>query len=66
MAIDDRTDTHPPAPIHEEHYCEHPGCNEWGGLGYSRMRGEPMRWWCTEHYPHWTDAERAKRGVLSA
>lgn len=49
---DDRTDTHPAAPVHYEHYCEHEGCNRWGSLGFSRSRSEPVHWWCAEHYPH--------------
>lgn len=36
-----------PSGIHE-HYCEHPGCEKWGGLGYSRMKEAP-RWFCHEH-----------------
>lgn len=52
MAIDDRTPTHPAAPVHVEHWCEHPGCNEWGGFGHYRLKGEPTRWWCWEHYPY--------------
>lgn len=35
-----------------EHYCEHSGCNEWGGFGFSPSRSAPVRWWCWEHYPH--------------
>lgn len=37
----------------EEHYCEHPGCKKWGGLGYSKSKVEKPRWWCAEHYPYW-------------
>ncbi len=36
MAIE-QTETHPHAP--DEHYCEHPGCSEWGGFGMARSRG---------------------------
>lgn len=61
---EDRTDTRPPTP--DEHYCEHAGCNAWGGLGFARSKGEPVRWWCAVHYPHWTDEEQAKRGALPA
>lgn len=50
MSIEDRTDTHPGRI--EEHYCEHPGCNTWGGFGLARTKGEPVRWWCWEHYPY--------------
>lgn len=31
-----------------EHLCEHPGCNEWGGLGYSVGKQAP-HWFCREH-----------------
>ena len=30
------------------HYCEHPGCKEWGGWGYSRTK-QDTRWFCFEH-----------------
>lgn len=38
--------------VHENHWCEHPGCQRWGGLGYSKSKAEKSRWWCLEHYPH--------------
>ncbi len=31
-----------------EHYCEHPGCKKWGGLGYDIGKGE-TKWFCFEH-----------------
>lgn len=64
MAIDDRTDIHPHVP--EEHYCEHSSCTKWGSLGYSSGRSSDLRWWCAQHYPHWTEEERRRRGTLSA
>jgi hypothetical protein len=64
MASDDRTLTHPTAPVHAAHYCEHPGCNEWGGLGFVRMKGEQGNWWCAHHYPHWREDIRAKFEAL--
>lgn len=64
MALDDRTDTFPHVP--DEHYCEHAGCNAWGGFGFARSKGEPVRWWCAEHYPHWTPEEQARRRALPA
>jgi hypothetical protein len=30
------------------HYCEHEGCREWGGWGYSRTRLE-THWFCYMH-----------------
>ena len=30
------------------HYCEHEGCREWGGLGYS-IGKQATRWFCREH-----------------
>lgn len=44
--------------IHENHWCEHPGCRGWGGFGYSQNKVEKPHWWCWEHYPHKTDASR--------
>lgn len=38
-------------PVHENHYCEHPGCKEWGGFGFSRPPKAPARWYCWEHRP---------------
>lgn len=32
------------------HYCEHPGCERWGGFGYSRAKTEISSWHCWEHY----------------
>lgn len=26
-----------------EHYCEHPGCKEWGSWGYSRLQRTLVR-----------------------
>ncbi|MBP2560874.1 hypothetical protein J2857_003643 [Neorhizobium galegae] len=49
---EERTTTHPSAPVHFEHWCEVEGCNKWGGLGFGKG-AQPMRWWCAEHYPHW-------------
>jgi hypothetical protein len=31
-----------------DHYCEHPGCKEWGSFGFARGRGEP-KWFCRGH-----------------
>ena len=31
-----------------EHGCEHPGCERWGGFGYS-VAGRPSRWYCGTH-----------------
>lgn len=64
MAIDDRTPTHPAAPVHAEHYCEHPGCDRWGSFGFARMAGEQGTWHCAKHYPYWTDEERRRRAAL--
>ena len=30
-----------------EHWCEHPGCKEWGGWGFAR--GKATVWFCYEH-----------------
>lgn len=37
--------------IHENHWCEHPGCRKWGGWGFNRSKAEKPNWWCPEHYP---------------
>lgn len=37
--------------IHENHWCEHPGCKKWGGFGFSRSKAERSSWHCWEHYP---------------
>ncbi len=33
------------------HYCEHPGCKEWGayGFGCQLLKGIRGRWFCREH-----------------
>jgi hypothetical protein len=36
-----------------EHYCEHPGCKEWGSWGYARTK-QDTRWFC---YSHKADGE---------
>lgn len=41
------TEYRTPAGIFE-HWCEHPGCKEWGSWGYSRTKHE-TRWFCREH-----------------
>jgi len=60
--MDDRTDTHPGRL--EEHYCETPGCDLWGGMGYSSSRSQPARWWCWEHYPYKTPGKPTAYGSL--
>ena len=35
-----------------EHYCEHPGCRQWGGWGFPR--GRRTVWFC---YAHREDGE---------
>ena len=47
--IDDRTDTHPAAPI-AERWCMHPECKKWGSFGRDRGRGV-SEYWCCEHLP---------------
>ena len=39
-----------------EHYCEQPGCSQWGGWGYSR--GKTTIWFCGEHRD---DGERVQK-----
>lgn len=33
----------------ENHWCEHPGCTQWGGLGFARFKTDIPRWYCFEH-----------------
>ena len=39
------------APKLYVHYCEEPGCNQWGSLGNSSSKLVPVRWWCKKHFP---------------
>ncbi|WP_411033866.1 hypothetical protein [Shinella sp. BYT-45] len=64
MATDDKADTNQHVP--EEHYCEEPGCAEWGGFGLARSKGEPVRWWCWEHYPYKEPGSTRSSGTLQA
>jgi len=40
-------------PLAFMHYCEHPGCKEWGSYGFgvklNREKPIPGRWFCFEH-----------------
>ncbi len=47
--------------IHINHYCSHPGCKKWGGLGYSNNKIDAPQWWCSEHYPYWDVPRSAAR-----
>ncbi len=38
------------AGIHEDHYCEHPGCKRWGCYGFEQDR-LMAKWFCREHQP---------------
>jgi hypothetical protein len=33
-----------------EHWCQYPGCKNWGSRGYDRGKGE-TDWYCFEHRP---------------
>ena len=37
------------------HLCEHPGCKQWGGWGFSSGKGQ-SRWYC---YAHREDGEKS-------
>ena len=45
-------------------FCEHPGCDKWGGFGFSVSKVAPARWWCARHYPYWPDSVKAKYAAL--
>ncbi|WP_085044203.1 hypothetical protein [Ensifer aridi] len=34
------------------HYCEHPGCMNWGSFGFAVGKAEP-NWFRCEHRPEW-------------
>lgn len=34
------------------HWCEHPGCSNWGAFGYARVRSAPVAWYCFDHRDH--------------
>jgi len=56
--MDDSRTAQPEASIHVNHWCEHPGCDRWGGFGRSNSRNEPSKWWCSEHYPYWGEIRK--------
>ncbi|MFS2179554.1 hypothetical protein ACCC98_27005 [Rhizobium pisi] len=59
--------TAPGANLLFEHYCEEPGCQEWGGFGNSPSPSVPTRWWCWTHFPHKPyEQEQALRRKLEA
>jgi hypothetical protein len=35
------------AGVHDEHWCEYPGCRAWGSFGYA-IKAE-TRWYCGAH-----------------
>lgn len=61
---DDTTRSAPPG-IYEQ-YCEHPGCKEWGGFGFTVSKSAPMHWWCWEHYPYKEPGKTTASGSLSS
>jgi hypothetical protein len=36
--------------VHVNHWCEHPGCQQWGGFGFERDKMK-TDWFCIEHRP---------------
>ena len=67
MSDETRTATHPFPPTYFEHYCEHPGCDEWGLLGNEPVKGQ-QSFWCWPHFPdeEWKAARRKDREALHA
>lgn len=47
---DEKSNGQKAASIHEEHWCQHPGCQRWVSFGYDRGKGA-IDWWCAEHRP---------------
>ncbi|PZM08850.1 hypothetical protein [Rhizobium tubonense] len=41
----------------QTHFCEHPGCENWGGFGYDVEMGE-TQWFCGGH--KWDDYRLGK------
>lgn len=46
---DDQTSTAAAAPVHFEHYCDHPGCTKWGLFG--KERGRMITEWSLRRAP---------------
>ncbi|MDK1386533.1 hypothetical protein QN224_14065 [Sinorhizobium sp. 8-89] len=41
------------------HYCQEPGCREWGSFGFALGKGKP-KWYCLVHRPEvWPPAKLA-------
>ncbi|WP_105434890.1 hypothetical protein [Neorhizobium tomejilense] len=59
---DERTATHPSAPVHFEHWCEHPGCKKWGGFGFERDKTK-TDWFCMEHRPETYRGQPVRRNT---
>ncbi|NTG26197.1 hypothetical protein G6L08_03480 [Agrobacterium rhizogenes] len=57
----------PPATVFFEHYCEEPGCNVWGMLGYEPVKGQ-QSFWCWPHFPdeEWKAERRKYMDALNA
>jgi len=49
MADESRT-SDPGASIHDNHYCEHLGCQAWGCYGFEQDK-RTVKWFCSEHQP---------------
>ena len=47
---DESRTAEPGASIHENHYCEHPGCQAWGAFGFEQDK-TTTKWFCREHQP---------------
>jgi len=62
MTDEHRANMRPEEPVHFEHWCEHPGCNIWGMLGYEPVKGQNS-FWCWDHFPdrEWVNERRAGR-----
>lgn len=61
---DERTATHPAAPVHFEHWCEHPACKQWGGFGFERDKSK-TDWFCVEHRPETYRGMEVRRFVVA-
>ena len=50
------------------HYCEHPGCTEWGSFGYGSPGIEwlfkPAKWYCAGHRPDLLNPKSDRQGTL--
>jgi hypothetical protein len=50
------------APVHFEHWCEHPSCKQWGGFGFERDKTK-TDWFRIEHRPETYRGQPVRRNT---